>query len=582
MTDPATILNELLALPHETEWVEFKEARTSYDSSDFCCYVSALANEANLAQRPWAWLVFGIKDKHHTIVGTDYRRDAAKLDSLKGEIAQQLTDGHTIAAIHEVIRPEGRVLMFQIPPAPLGRPIAYLGHFYGRAGERLGALTLEEQDRIRCQTAEDWSAAICTSASLVDLDPTAVQAARAAFIARVQANQRSMVDAAAIWDDATLLDKAKLTIGGKITRTALLLLGRAEAAHHLTPALAQLTWKLEGEQQGYQHFAPPFLLSVEALYQRIRNLPQRIPILDRLVPVEVETYERRVVLEALHNAIAHQDYRLGGRVTVTERPDRLVFENLGGFYEGRVEDYCLHEQTPHRYRNAFLAQAMVTLNMIDTMGYGIQRMFSDQRRRGFPLPDYDLTDPERVRLTIHGQMIDPNYTALLLAQQDLPLSTVLILDRVQKRLKVDVDDLTRLRRQHLIEGRQPNVTVAARIASATGTEASYIRNRGLDTQHYKGLVLEVLRRFGEASRTKIDEVLMPKLPDLLSETEKRTRIRNLLNRMSKQDHTIVNAGSRAQPRWRLAAQADQHPTIKPPKGGMVRQDETRKDKRRLK
>lgn len=103
----------------------------------------------------------------------------------------------------------------------------------------------------------------------------------------------------------------------------------------------------------------------------------------------------------------------------------------------------------------------------------------------------------------------------------------------------------------MIEGRAPNITVTARVAAATGTEASYIGNRGLDTQHYKGLVLEVLRRFGEASRAKIDEVLLPKLPDLLDDKAKRTRIRNLLNRMSTRDRTIQNAGSRGQPRWIL-------------------------------
>lgn len=368
-------------------------------------------------------------------------------------------------------------------------------------------------------------------------------------MARLHATQRPVADEAVGWDTATLLDKAKLTISGQITRTALFLLGRPESAHFLAPSPAQLTWKLEGEQQGYQHFAPPFLLSVEALYQRIRNLPQRIPVADRLVPVEVETYDRQVVLEALHNAIAHQDYRLGGRVIVTERPDRLVFENLGGFFDGRVEDYCLGEQTPHRYRNAFLAQAMVTLNMIDTMGYGIGRMFSSQRRRGFPLPDYDLDDPARVRLTIYGQMIDPNYTALLLAQQDLPLSTVLILDRVQKRLKVDTDDLVRLRRQHLVEGRHPNISVAARIAVATGTEAAYITNRGLDDQHFKGLVLAYLDQFGEASRAKLDEVLLDKLPATLDLKQKRNRVRNLLHQMSRRDRTIRNAGNRAAPRW---------------------------------
>jgi len=50
---------------------------------------------------------------------------------------------------------------------------------------------------------------------------------------------------------------------------------------------------------------------------------------------------------------------------------------------------------PEVYRNPFLAQAMVNLNMIDTIGSGIKRMFTLQRQRSFPMPDYELSDPNR-------------------------------------------------------------------------------------------------------------------------------------------------------------------------------------------
>lgn len=155
MIDPAAILAELRSLPHETEWAEIKSKRNDCDFRDMCQYVSALSNEANLHQRPWGWLVLGLDDKTHAVVGTNYRSDPVRLDSIKHEVAQQLSGGHTIAAIYELRLPEGRVLLFQIPPAPLGQPIAYQGHFYGRAGESLVSLTLAKLDRLRGQTAED-------------------------------------------------------------------------------------------------------------------------------------------------------------------------------------------------------------------------------------------------------------------------------------------------------------------------------------------------------------------------------------------------------------------------------------------
>lgn len=549
MIIPLAVLAELRALPHETEWVEFKSARNEFTFSEICEYVSALANEANLHDRQWGWLVFGIENKHHSIVGTDYRRDPTKRDSLKHEVAQQLSGGHTIIAIHELMLPEGRVLLFQIPPAPPGQPIAYQGHYYGRAGESLTSLTLSKLDRIRHQGQADWSAGICPQATFHDLDPDAVKRAKSAIVAHLTSGSRPIADAGQ-WTDATLLDKARLTIDGKITRTALLLLGKPEAAHHCAPAVAQLTWKLEGEKQAYEHFGPPFLLTVEDLYQRIRNLKQRIEAPGRLVPIEVETYDRSVVLEALHNAIAHQDYRVGARVVVTERTNRLEFANEGGFYAGEVDDYLLTNQTPHRYRNRFLADAMVMLNMMDTMGYGIRQMFQAQRRRGFPLPDYDVSKPGHVALTIHGQVIDPNYTALLLTQQDLPLSTILLLDRVQKHLPVAAEGLRLLRRQNLVEGRATNLSVSARIAATTGTEAAYISTRGLDDQHFKALILAYLDRFGFASRAKLDEVLLDKLPTTLTLEQRRKRIGNVLYSLSHVDNIIFNAGTRGKPCWR--------------------------------
>jgi ATP-dependent DNA helicase RecG len=176
------------------------------------------------------------------------------------------------------------------------------------------------------------------------------------------------------WPEGVFLDRARLTIEGGLTRSALLLLGRAEAAHFLSPHPAQMTWRLEGIERAYQHFGPPFLLNTTALYQKIRNIQMRILPEDELLAIEVAKYDQKIVLEALHNCIAHQDYLRNGRILVTEQPDFLTFENEGSFFEGQPADYLTGHKTPRRYRNPFLAQAMVELNMIDTMGYGIYEM----------------------------------------------------------------------------------------------------------------------------------------------------------------------------------------------------------------
>ena len=552
LTEPALLrlLDELRALPAETECLEFKEAKHSFDSRKLGKYVSALANEACLSGRPCGWLVFGVLNANHAVVGTGYRNNPVKLQSLKHELAQHLTGGFTVQDIYEVNHPKGRVLLFRIPPAPAGIPVAHMGHYYGRDGESLVALNIEEIERIRSMDqAKDWTSGIIEGVGLETLDPDALREARVSFVAKYRG--KSFARDCDQWNEATFCDKAKLTRDGHITRAALLLVGRPESAHHLEPALPQITWKLEGEQRAYEHFGPPYLMTVNDLYSRIRNLKQRIIPANRLIPVEVDAYDKWVVLEALHNCVAHQDYTRGHRIIVTERPDRLVFENAGSFFEGSVEDYTTGERTPGRYRNPFLAQAMVNLNMIDTMGYGIHRMFLEQRRRSFPLPDYDLSDLAKVHLTIYGRLIDENYTGLLMEARDLPLATVILLDRVQKGQQIAREDASRLRKQSLIEGRFPKLFVSARIAAATEDKAVYIRHRAFDDAHYKQMILDFLKKFGQASREDIDRLLEGKLSDALDEKQKYHKTRNLLQAVRREGH-IRNEGSRGKPKWVLA------------------------------
>src|SRR5579872_4715675 len=169
-------------MPSETEWLEFKEAKNSFDFDSLGKYFSALSNEANLKSQSSGWLFFGIKDKQpREIVGTQYRPDVSSLNNLKYEIARQ-TNGLTFQEIYELNLPEGRILMFQIPAAPVGMPTSWKGHYYGRDGESLSPLSMQELETIRHQIEiRDWSAQICHEATINDLDDEAIHIARTRF-----------------------------------------------------------------------------------------------------------------------------------------------------------------------------------------------------------------------------------------------------------------------------------------------------------------------------------------------------------------------------------------------------------------
>jgi ATP-dependent DNA helicase RecG len=546
-------LNEMVALPAETEWLEFKEAKDNFDFNELGRYFSALSNEANLKGRRYGWLVFGVRDKPREIIGTRFREKRADLDHLKSEVADRITDHISFIEIYELLLPVGRVIMFQIPAAPQGIPIAWKGHYYGRTSESIGPLNIQEIEQIRSQLKDyDWSAQICSKATIEDLDPEAIKRARIEYKNKNQNQQLAQeVDA---WDDITFLNKAKLTIKGKITRAAIILLGREESDHFISPAVARISWILhddKGASKDYQHYGPPFLLNSEAVNNKIRNLTYRYLQDNTLFPTELKQYEPYLIRETLHNCIAHQDYELKGKINVIEKPDELLFTNVGRFLPGSLDKVIAENAPPERYRNHFLANAMVSLNMIDTVGSGIRKMFGLQIKRYFPLPDYDLGEPERVKVRILGKIVNENYTRLLIKRPDLDFKTVMDLDKVQKGFPIDDVDVRKLRSQGLVEGRKPNYYVSAKVAAITDNRSGYIKNRAFDDDYYKDLVISYLNKYKSASRKDLVNLLQDKLSDALEPKQKANKIKNLIFAMSGKDKTIVNQGNNRNPIWVL-------------------------------
>ncbi len=545
-------LDELRALPGETEWVEFKHAATSFDTEEAGRYFSALSNEANLKGRRHAWLVFGIEDRTHAVVGTKYRTHRPKLDGLKLEVANHTTGRLTFDDIHELELAEGRVVLFQIPAAVQGVPTGWKGHFYGRDGESVVALSLHEIEQIRAQAARpDWSAGVCPEATLADLDPKALAFARLRYKEK-HPKLAAEVDG---WDDPTFLNKARVTAGGRITRAALVLLGREEAAHHLSPAVARVSWILKdstGADLDYAHFDPPFILSVDEVYKRVRNLTLRAMDGASLFPKEITKYDDWVIREALHNCIAHQDYSQGGRINMVEQDDSLLFTNLGSFIPGTVESVIARDAPEETYRNDMLAKAMVNLNMIDTIGSGIRRMFRKQKERFLPMPDYDLSDPKRVKVQIIGKILDERFTRLLMTRTDLNLLDVIALDKVQKRRPIPDHVYRSLKRWGLIEGRKSAPFISAAVAVVTEQEAGYIHNRGADKDYCKRKVVDYLEQFGRATRKKFAELLVPMLSTALNEQQKQDFVKNLIQEMKKSGTIQKASGGRADAVWVLS------------------------------
>ena len=535
----------------ESEVVEFKEAKTNYSFNEIGKYFSALSNEANIRGFQEAWLVFGItNDKKFT--GTEFRKQGG-LQNLKKELVNGTNERLTFLEIYEVYMHKCRIIAFQIPPAIRGIPTTWQGAAYAREHESVCPLPMNKVDLIRSQIGMDWSKEIVKEASLNDLDPMAVQKARELFSKR-QSDRRKSQEILSQLSDIEVLNKAGITIKGEITRTALLLLGKSEASYFFDGFIPRITWTLynaDNSVKAYEHFDMPLLLAVDNVYSKIRNEKYRyIAGQQTLFPDEVNQYEPELIKELINNCIAHQDYRMRGKINVEEFEDRLVFMNEGAFILETIEAALEPGYKPPYYRNMFLCNAMVNLYMIDSNSMGIPMIYQIQRDKCFPLPTYDLSVVNRVKVIIYGKILDKNYTQLLRADTDLNMGTVFLLDKVQKKEIISKDNFKILKRQGLVEGRYPNIFVSFKIADLVGQRAVYVRNKGLDDDICKQLIMKALETMGEASKQEIMEVLENALPEILNEDQKSKKVSNLLQSM-KREGLVEAEGKTRHAKWVL-------------------------------
>jgi len=180
---------------------------------------------------------------------------------------------------------------------------------------------------------------------------------------------------------------------------------------------------------------------------------------------------------------------------------------------------------------------MVSLNMIDTIGSGIKRMFNIQKRKFFPLPEYTLND-DQVKVEITGKVLDMNYARKLVQISELKLDDVMLLDKVQKHKSLEQAEIRYLKKQKLIEGRSPNFYISSKVARETEQKGEYMKMRGIDDGYCKKMILDYLKEFTEGKRADFEKILLEKLSAILDEQQKKNKVKNALQSLRKSGDII--------------------------------------------
>ncbi|WP_026978985.1 ATP-binding protein [Flavobacterium tegetincola] len=513
------------------EWKEFKSLKNAVagnERNDIISYISAISNMQG------GNLIIGIQDKTLNIIGIqDF--SGYNIDNIRYRINGNCTN-LDIENFHvkefQASDTNKTIWVFNIPKHQFRLPVYAHKKTWQRIDDNLVEMTKARLDAIltQIQINEDWSKVIINEATIEDLDKDAIEKARVEFKKR---NPKYATEADN-WNNYDFLNKAKLTIKGKITRTALILLGKDESEHFLDSSV-KIRWNLktvDNQDKDFEIFSIPLLLSVDEVYKKIRNLKYRYLRDGTLFPDEVLRYEPFNIRESLNNAIAHQDYSKGARINVVEfEDDHLVFSNYGSFLPKSVEDVVLNDTPEEVYRNPFLVEAMKNLDMIETQGGGIRKIFNFQKQRFFPLPDYNFND-NRVKVTIIGKILDENFAKILIKNSSLGLDEIILLDKVQKQKEITDEEFKHLKKLNCIEGRRPNIYLSYNIVGTTNDEslqAEYLANRSFDDAHFKEMIIEYLKKWGKTKRNKIDNLIIPKLSTALTAEKKKNKVTNYLS-----------------------------------------------------
>ena len=492
------------------DWKEMKSLKNCFngkEGDDVISYVAAISSMNG------GHLVIGVKDHSLDIVGTDtynYDRQAATMRLVR-ECSNLPAEGLKIEE-YVTSDTDKKVWVINIPKHMPRLPVYAHKKLWQRIEDSLVEMTMSRREKILTEplAIDDWSAQIIPGATMDDLDPRAIAVARKKFKELFNGSRDTEIDS---WTDEVFLNKAKLTKKSAITRTTIILLGKSESDHFLNPSICKIRWFLRDDvdnNKDFRVFTIPMILAIEEIGSLIRNTTYTYTISGSMFPESMSRYDAFTLREPLNNAIAHQDYSKGCHIDVIEyEDDRLSFKNAGQFIPESVEAVVTNDFPESHYRNPALVEAMRNVKMVETEGGGIKKLFMQQRRRFFPMPEYDIKG-DHVICTIEGRVLDENFANILVSNSSLSLADILLLDYVQKGSIISRDEANYLRKKGFVEGRYPNLFLSSKVVSPThhvGLKTSYIKNKSFDDDYFKRLIVEYIKEFGKAERRDINDLI---------------------------------------------------------------------------
>ncbi len=541
-----TTLEQLATLLHEVEGehLEFKEAKEGWSKDKLVQYCTALANEGG------GKVILGVTDRRpRQVIGT---KAFPQIEEPRTYIIQKL---QLAVEIDELHHPNGRVLIFNVPPRPIGRAIAFEGRYLERRGDSLGDMSPERLRFIFAEVAHDFSADACETATLADLDPISIEAFRRLWIAKSGNRQLENLT------HEQLLQDIEAVSGHSLTYAGLILFGTRRAVEkNLAQAEVVFEYRSNdaaGPAQQRLEFRQGFFSFYDTLWQAINLRNDLQHYQNGLFLLDIPTFAERPVREAILNAVGHRDYQSAACVFVRQYPRRLAIESPGGFPHGITLENILDRQIP---RNRRIADIFARCGLVERSGQGMNLIYEQSIRQGKSLPDFSGTDAHQVTLTLQGEVQDPAFVQFLERvgrETGLTFSTqdFLLLDRIHR--EAPVPDHLRGRLAALLDAGvleragRGRFLLSGRFYTLIGRKGTYTRKKGLDKETNKTLLLRHIKENSRDGSPLKD--LMQVLPAL-----SRHQVQKLLLEL-KRDGKALCSGRTRSARWYVGTIAPNPP-----------------------
>ncbi|MEK6334509.1 MAG: ATP-binding protein [Acidobacteriota bacterium] len=395
------LLTSLLALPKETEWVEFKH--NNDNPEDIGEYLSALSNSAALHGKEGGYLVWGVEDGTHKVLGTTVHPRLRKIgnEELENWLAHSLSP-RVDFRFHEFEHAGQRVVLLRVQPA-LASPVSFRGTEWIRVGgvkkklkehpgkEKelwlvLARLSFEKGIAAQDVPGDDVLARL-DYPKYFELSEQALPANRAGVLERMCVDRLIVARGSDTFDITNLgaiLFAKHLSEFEALARKAFRVI-RYEGTNRV---------ETEHEKLGVKGYAAGF----EGLVAYVNDHVPRNEVLGQALRREVRMYPERAIRELVANAMIHQDLGMSGTGPMVEIfEDRMEISNPG---LPLIDPLRFIDHAP-RSRNEILADLMRRLGICEERGSGFDKVVSETEAFQLPAPDIRV-DSTHTRVILFG------------------------------------------------------------------------------------------------------------------------------------------------------------------------------------